>query len=149
MPKLPPDEKLFTAEQQARFKQPCFCGYTFGEHKADGLNCPGPTSPSGAKQWMGDAFRTQQEEAQLAAQAAPRFWVGDSVRFGAHATKIGTVVELVPAGRLPMARGLRHISDKRRTPKPRDCISYVVSEGNMPATRATLYWPNTFGLSAV
>lgn len=148
MPKLPPDEKLFTPEQLTGLNEKCACGYPLGQHRAQGRNCPGPTSPKG-RQWMGEVFSPA--DGSVAEAGAPVFEVGAEVKFGKiDSLKTGVVIEVVPAGQLPTTKGLRHISDKRRTPKPRDCVSYVVVEGNiLPPSRENLYWPNTFGLIAV
>lgn len=61
----------------------------------------------------------------------------------------GRVVEAVPAGQLPTTTGLRHLTDKRRTPKPRDVDSYVVETSSRDAwhrvvsMRDRLCWPTS------
>jgi hypothetical protein len=180
MPKLLPDEKLFPAETLAALRTLCVrCQQPYGSHKFGGANCPVLT---GAPGFCAETFLEMKASVIVNQPPVdpcgerlipdgtlrpvksndynwPQFAVGTVVNFGKLAApQTGTIVEVVPAGKLPTTPGLRHIADKRRTPKPRDCVSYVVEISEVAARndlnkvipkRDRLFWPNTFSVKAV
>jgi hypothetical protein len=130
-----------TSEQLKKFGQLCaLCGQPYGSHQAATFNCP-KVPRDEAEPFVKVSSFLDKNPTPAVVQAADsvRGIVGQVVEFFKTGCR-GTVVELVPAGQLPTTKGLRHISDKRRTPKPRSSFSYVVQVGSK-ATRASLYWP--------
>jgi hypothetical protein len=147
MPKLPPDEKLFTPEQLRELNETCErCCKPLGQHRAQGRNCPLSGSTTGFEE--GSTFRRAGStnfvpEPLTTVGATPAFNVGKKVQINPDRTEsIGTIVEVVSPNTLPTTKGLRHIADKRRLPKSRGYPSYVVQIGDKP-TRANLYWPTS------
>lgn len=145
-----------TEEQEAKFCRMCAnCCSSYGSHRATDFACPtkvkGEFDPA-LKFRISAAFDAGQKAAEglikrftpccsrdtngdgncdiHAAQGILRSQVskvGRAVSFNpSRGLTQGSVVEVVPAGQLPTTKGLRHIADKRRTPKPRAAVSYVV-----------------------
>lgn len=144
MPKLPKDEILFTPQQLAHFNQKCDCGATLGQHREEGRNCPLPTGKGFASdKTYHIAGSTNFDSADLTPATEVAYIVGDTVQINPDRVESrGVVVEVVPPNSIPTTKGLRHIADKRRQPKPRKDVTYVVKIGDKP-TRANLYWPTT------
>lgn len=138
------------------------CQQPYGEHSMDGTHCPtGNQQPrfDSAKVFVPIdenthtnhqcCERDHDNDGNCDIHSAPGVLrrpteVGRAVEFDhSRGLKQGQIVEVVEAGKLPTFAGLRHIADKRRQPKPRIELSFVVTtaaEGRTP-TRAQLFWP--------
>lgn len=125
-----------SSEQLKKFGQRCrLCGQPYGSHQASTFACPKVPRDESAPFDTSRSFTDDEPALTLPVESE----VGRAVEFLKTSCR-GTVVEVVPAGQLPTTKGLRHIADKRRTPKTRSSFSYVVQVGSKP-TRANLYWP--------
>lgn len=137
-----------TSEQLKRFGAACkTCGATYGEHKAEGFNCPAVPP---AKGFRDTSFVPVHPEQKLIdTLRGGSIGLNTVVDFNAsRGVRSGQVVEVVPARTLPTYNGLRHIADKRRTPKTRDVESYVVYDVSTPGSaRDRLFWPTSVSVN--
>jgi hypothetical protein len=141
---------MITPEQEKKFARKCArCGHPYGCHSALRAACPS-LDENRERVFGEEVFLAIADTTHTNFNAAEEIKNGDLdrlVQFGNRlgAQNTGRVVEVVEAGQLPTFVGLRHITDPRRTPKPRKEVSYVVTtaaRGNTPK-RAELFWPET------